>query len=68
MQDRLLSDIDKLKNENASLKEELKRGREQIDFLKLMQRDLIAHALLVSADRPVHDEDGEFLGHWQDDE
>jgi hypothetical protein len=27
---------------------------------------LAAHALNVSSDRPVHSEDGDFLGHWQD--
>lgn len=32
----------------------------------LLINRLIAHALNVSSDRPVYDEDGEFLGHWQD--
>jgi hypothetical protein len=32
-----------------------------------LTRQLVAHALNVSSDRPVHDEDGEFLGHWQDE-
>jgi hypothetical protein len=30
-----------------------------------LTRQLVAHALNVSSDHPVHDEDGEFLGHWQ---
>jgi hypothetical protein len=30
-----------------------------------LTQQLVAHALNVSSDRPVHDEDGEFLGHWQ---
>jgi hypothetical protein len=32
-----------------------------------LRQQLVAHALNVSCDRPVHDEDGDFLGHWQDE-
>jgi hypothetical protein len=40
--------------------------QDRVDRQALMQQ-LVAHALNVSCDRPVHDEDGEFLGHWQDE-
>lgn len=40
--------------------------QKQVDRYFLTQ-ELVAHALTVSADHPVHDEDGEFLGHWQDE-
>jgi len=41
--------------------------QQRVDRHQLTQQ-LVAHALLVNSDRPVHDEDGEFLGHWQDEE
>jgi hypothetical protein len=32
-----------------------------------LTQQLVAHALKVSNDRPVYDEDGDSLGHWQDE-
>ena len=29
---------------------------------------LVEHALLVRSDRPTYDEDGNLLGHWQDEQ
>ena len=40
--------------------------QQQVDRHHLTQQ-LVAHALNVSSDCPVHDDDGEFLGHWQDE-
>jgi hypothetical protein len=33
-----------------------------------LTQQLVAHALNVSSDRHVYDDDGEFLGHWQDED